>query len=884
MIKIVNKIFIIIIPFLFIFTPSALSQSNSFENKSTEGPDTLINYNASNIRIIPKKGGDIVVLAGKAWVKYRKATLEADTIKLDVAKNIVYATYSLDTIYTDESKTEIDTIMVKGLPTLKEGNSEPVYGNSMVYNLETKEGKVEHSRTKVPTESSEHYTYVSAHRIIKRENNVINGIDGAFTSCELEEPDYHFEADSMIMDTDDWLYAKGITLKFGKVPVGWFPYILYKNVRGRRSGFILPSYDYSSGKGNGLEHLGYFWDISRYMDYTVLADYYDYYGYILEQKFRYRLRYILEGDLNARFVNTHSSKEWRLWGFHNHIITPTTKFRSSFDYVTKGDLVRDTGDTPQERMQNVLNSSAQFDKRWNDTGDYLRLTTSYTQYVDTNIVKYKFPDFSYNMTKRKPFATNKDLPSILRSFKIGSTLKYKKNVDKNDDLDIFTDNTDYSVKFSESMDYEDFTLSSTQTFVGDIYDARKQRFFTEDTLTTETRVDTTDSRYALNTDYSFSYNHKLFKYINFKESINLSHDISGQEYNPLTKELEDKVIHRTTYNASISTDTKIFGMFEPDLWRLLKLRHSIYPSATLTYTPDFSEKKFGYYSTYTDSTGTYDYDRFSKTLSGSTPSAEKMVLSWSLRNLLEGKFLGYDEKEFNRDLFTLNFSGNYDFFAESQRLSDINAAFASTLYNGKLNDIVSLNLTTNANAIISPYDKGGQYLNKSFNFFERNPFRIKSRDFSYRLSLPFKKEFILSKDMFDKKSDDDEEGEDGSWNILKEKSNYTEMNFSISGNVNFSEKYTYNDSGEDYNKNFNATLRAEIEPTERWKVSYNAGFNMLRPKKITSTTISVYRDLHCWEAKFDWDIFQKGFKIMINVKSPVFRDLKYEQDTRKHRW
>jgi hypothetical protein len=59
---------------------------------------------------------------------------------------------------------------------------------------------------------------------------------------------------------------------------------------------------------------------------------------------------------------------------------------------------------------------------------------------------------------------------------------------------------------------------------------------------------------------------------------------------------------------------------------------------------------------------------------------------------------------------------------------------------------------------------------------------------------------------------------------------------------------------------------------------------MLMPKEITSTVIKVRRDMHCWQGEFEWDLFNKGFKLLINTKSSIFSDMKFDKDTRERRW
>jgi hypothetical protein len=47
-------------------------------------------------------------------------------------------------------------------------------------------------------------------------------------------------------------------------------------------------------------------------------------------------------------------------------------------------------------------------------------------------------------------------------------------------------------------------------------------------------------------------------------------------------------------------------------------------------------------------------------------------------------------------------------------------------------------------------------------------------------------------------------------------------------------------------------------------------------KQVSLTTLDFYRDLHCWEFRFNWMPFgeRRYFNFGINAKSSVLQDLK----------
>ena len=918
----------------------SLDTKNIINNnkKNSSQPDTLIKYYGDRSFFTDQK----LVLVGNAKLIYKKIILTADTIKLDLESDLVYANHSFDTLYYDKMNGIIDTVLNIGMPTIN-NNGEIIHGTKMIYNLKTKKGKVENSTTGVAGKSNADSTYLKINNLIMLKNKELNGTECQISSCNnVEKPHYHFKADSIIVKNDHWVFAKPITLYFGNVPVGWFPYILYKMVKGRKSGLIFPSYSYSSTKGNGLKHLGYFWDISEYMDYKAVGDFWDYYGYEFKQIFRYKQRYKLNGYISAIFNNDHYSHDWRFKAVHNHNITPTTRLDVNVDYVTNRSLVDELADNDIDKMENQLYSNFRFFKGWNNTGDNFTLTSNYTQYIDTAIAKYTFPSLNYSLKGRKPFRGINSLPKFLQDYSVSGSASFRSVADVNYDRDFFNLNSSYSSSISHSLRfYDDIELSSGQVFSGYFLHNRtnilsSDNFF-EENLFEVSPYEYKDDDKSVKITNSLSYDHKIFSYFNFKESISHRRDIAFRYLdngsNVTRLDTINAVKTRDIYSAAISSNTKVYGIFQPNIGMLNKVRHLMTPSLSLSYQPDFSDEKYGYFKTALDSNNVeYKYDTFGNSSVGGTSSGESLSLAFDLKNSFDAKFLVGKNKYLNENLFILNFSESYNFVADSNKLSPLKIYFKSTLYNGKIignksKSHLNLKLVLDSDAIVTPYDGTfkNNYINENFDFWNKNPFRVESYNASYSVTLPFNIKEKISRDFFnfefngDNKdddeyyseddeeiSDDEIEGDDefvddtysdfvddeDQENKRYKKSdfidltyseklafkNLTDMEFDLSGNITFKEKYGSLDT---YSKNFYMNLNAMIKPTENWEVGYRMTVNFLLDKEITSTSIVVKRKIHCWEGQFDWDFNRRGFKLLISTTSDVFKDLKFDKDTQR---
>ena len=76
------------------------------------------------------------------------------------------------------------------------------------------------------------------------------------------------------------------------------------------------------------------------------------------------------------------------------------------------------------------------------------------------------------------------------------------------------------------------------------------------------------------------------------------------------------------------------------------------------------------------------------------------------------------------------------------------------------------------------------------------------------------------------------------------------------------------------------TIRAsgDFSVTDNWKVGFNTGYD-LDKNQFTTTNLSIYRDLHCWEMRISVVPFgnYKSYNFQINAKSSILADLKYNK-------
>jgi hypothetical protein len=102
---------------------------------------------------------------------------------------------------------------------------------------------------------------------------------------------------------------------------------------------------------------------------------------------------------------------------------------------------------------------------------------------------------------------------------------------------------------------------------------------------------------------------------------------------------------------------------------------------------------------------------------------------------------------------------------------------------------------------------------------------------------------------------------------------YVDFNIPWSLNINYNLVYSKPQFTATTNKT--VTYSGDLTIAPKWKIGISSGYNFTQ-KEVTFTSVDFYRDMHCWEFRFNWIPvgFRKSFLFTINVKSSTLKDLK----------
>ena len=729
---------------------------------------------------------------GNAELRYHDMILNAGDIHYGIDTRIL----SARGIISDSTEDEIDT------PVLIQGN-EKMEGRTMTYNMDTKKGQVNLARTEFEK------GFYRGEKIRQVSDDVLFVSQGNYTSCDNpEDAHYHFHSDRMKMIGKDKVVARPVILYIGDLPVFALPYYVFPVRKGRHSGFLTFEIGNFEPGERFIRNLGYYWAASEYWDLETSLDFYENARAILNTNVRYSLRYKLSGLLRVNFsreadwvgYKKNLRNRWMVNFAHRQIISPTTNLSASGSFVSDKSYIEDNIYDPEERLDRTVRSNANLTTEWKSLS--LRIEADQTWNLDTDFKRQLLPSITIS---------RRSLPIFAGPDKS----KAKKRVRPWEEPEEIKKRFYHSIYFS---------IRSTGKNL-------RQRPESSDYW---------KEHQTVHTSASLSSPQKLLGVLTVNPGINMTHTAYHVEWNPDVDSLgleTDRLFTRKTYNLNVSTKTDIYGTVYPNLLGIAGLRHVITPSVSYRFTPEIEENE-----EYRSYTGV------------GTSSKRSKSLSYSLSNIFLAKYIsGEDEK--NIDLFTMNFSGGYNFTAEEKKIRDLSSSIRTTA-------IPRIDLDYNASYSFYNFDDSRRPLT--------NP-RLKSASINTSIRGGYK----VGKQ--DEDQDLDAPPGDSSRKKFPGRKGSERAEFSgIGMEFTLSHRYQITKGETSTTKKQWLNLGLEMQPTSGWAIFYDCQYDF-QDKRIASQSLGMSRDLHCWEGVFTWIPSGRiaGYYVRINIKS--LPDIKIEK-------
>ncbi len=145
--------------------------------------------------------------------------------------------------------------------------------------------------TKATAKDNKTDLYVAGDSIVIYNKDEYRANNSFFTSCDINDPAWHFTAKTTDIDNyDSQGTSRDATFYVDKLPVAYTPYLQFPMGK-RRSGFLIPeigSLNSSSYTGANLfVGIPYYWNMAPNYDMTIDAKFYSLSGFMATDDFRY---------------------------------------------------------------------------------------------------------------------------------------------------------------------------------------------------------------------------------------------------------------------------------------------------------------------------------------------------------------------------------------------------------------------------------------------------------------------------------------------------------------------------------------------------------------------------------------------------------------------
>lgn len=828
-------------PRLIVSADSTALQTDSLKDKKEQKDaiDAPVFYECTDSMVWSRNGNAYLYGAGK--VRYDKIELTANVIKMNMDSSVVHATGSIDTAG-----------MSVGLPVFTDSGT-PYESDQIRYNFKSKKGYINN----VYTQQGD--GFIMGGKAKKDSAGIFYSQDGMYTTCDAEHPHFYVKLTRAkvrpkkdVVSGPLYLVVEDVPLPLA-LPFGYFPF-----TSSYSSGIIMPTFGDETERGFYLRDGGYYFAISDKMDLRLTGEIFTKGSWGLGASSTYALRYRFSGSFDFSYLVTKNGekglpdyavgKNFRLQWSHRQDpkFRPNSNFSASVNFATSSYERSNLNSlyNPVLNSQSMRTSSVSYSHSFPEIGLTVSATMNVAQNMQDSTLSLTLPNLNVSLSKKYPFKRKK--------------------------------------RMGEERWYEKISLS----YSGQLSNSIRTK---EDKVLKSNIIK--DWRNGVKHNIPVSATFQLFDFINITPSFNYTERWYFQRVNQEWDYATNKVARDTVYgfnrvynyNLSLSANTTLYGFYQPAGFmknsRVQAVRHVFKPSVSFSYAPDFGAERYGYYETYvyTDEKGearTVEYSPYQGSLYGIPSRGKTGSVSFSVSNNVEMKWRTKSDSIRKISIIDeLGASISYNLAAKSRPWSNL-----STRLRLKL----TKNYTFSFNATWATYaytfnDRGqvvvGDRTEWSYGRFGR--FQGMSQNLSYTFN---NKTLTKIKNWF-KGGDDEEEGNvvedipeeekpdgkkkssslrsanaDKAKNADVDEDGYMPFKFPWNFTVSYGITMSENTAGKinvktmryPYKFTQNMNFSGNIGISDNWRINFTSGYNF-EYKKLTTTTVHISRDLHCFE-------------------------------------
>jgi len=816
-------------------TDSIVEPEEMIEDLIEHTADSLIKQDVKNNKVI---------LYDNAHVKYKDIDLQAGYIEIDNNKSLIIAKGIKDSVGEYSQ-----------LPIFKQGSEESTQ-DSIRFNFDTEKAKI----YSLVTESQG--MNILGEKAKKYSDSIIFIENIKLTSSPKKNPDYYIAVKKAKFIADSKLVAGTSQLVIADVPTPIvLPFAYIPLTEGRASGFLMPTWGENKEQGFFLQNGGYYFVLSDNFDLAVLGDIYTNGSYGIRAESGYAKRYNYSGRFNVSYENLTNglkgfddyskSTNYNIRWTHSQDqkSSPNSRFSASVNLGSSQYFRESINENNNNNfLNNTMSSSVSYYRNFVGTPFNFSASATHSQNTNTEEIQMSLPSFMLNMDRIYPFKGKSGAKNNALT-KTGLT---------------------YSMKAENKLTATDDTFLKKGMF-----DNSKNGIAHAATLNTNMKA-------FKNFTISPNVNYKEIWYF---DRINKSYDTISDAV------VTDTISQFSTfreYSAGASLATTFYGMFKFKKGKLEAIRHTVRPSLSYSYKPDFSDYNEEYQQS-ADPEDIGEYSPFQGGIYGTPSSGISNSLGIVLNNVFEAKLRPKDSTETESKklmlLNNLNFSTNYNMAADSMKWQPVRMNAGTSILNNKM--------SINFQAALDPYalDANNQRINVANINNGGSLFRLTNAGLTLNYSLS-------SKEGAKKETDADKNRQaNNSDGIFGEDLNVSNAGKSITGNSGDSAKsvelykarfpwslklaysltYTNTQRQNEFSNN-SLMFSGDVELTPKWSVGASSGYDF-KGEGFTYTQLRFSRDLDSWILNFNWVPFgdRQTYYFFLGIKSPMLSDLKYDQ-------
>ena len=914
-------------------TVATIDSVKSDSVKTTDDFKTTVNYQAKDSTIYAADG-QTVELFGEASVDYGDISLKADYIRMNYLTNEVYA------------KGRYDSTIQKliGRPIFSDGDGK-YDAKEIRYNFKSRKGRIQG----VITQQGE--GNIRGQTVKKDDEDNLYIGKAIYTTCNLATPHFHINASKLKVIHGKQVVAGPFNLVINQIPLpiglpfGFFPFPKQKEIG--VSGIIVPQYgEEPNGRGFYLRDGGYYWAVNENLGLQFKGQIYSRGSWGLGLSSAYNKRYRYSGGVNLQFnrnrsgdrVDTTQSPRNDFSFTWSH--SPVPRGRGSFSAnvnVSSNSYNQFNSYSTQSYISNVAGSSVQYSRSFGQyvrAGANVRVNQQFGQVNQRTGIRENgktdvSTDFNFGVNQISPFALKGGSGRWYESFRVGLDVSGSFAVNNTIRRQIDTTGLGFPVVTNLT------TISSLQRIQDSITRANNLRFgivqadpnLIPFSLANASQIyanRVVQARYSIPISLP---NIKLLRYINVTPGFSLQGNIYGKKLRP---DLQYNATHNDvkidtvrgffpSYNFSVnaSMNTRFYGTYFIRSKRIEAIRHTVAPSVSFSYVPDFTNPSFGQFFVLDAKGPLANLPLYRRTLSvfrgvdggGSSSGAsstQSAFISFGIVNQLEMKVRTRSDsagQEFKKiPIFdNLSLNGSYNLLAPDYKLSPINVSANTQIFKN-----ISFNFSSTfdpyayrayggtaqyyfptTSSILTPlsYSPSIQALNAEVPYIDQQFIRVPNL-YAFQAGQGLLRmtnlQAYLSARFAPKQGKKPKTSPNASDATMKAINNNPELyvDFNVPWSMNVSYTFGLTKLTPVQSQVIQAlTLTGDLSLTPKWKVTINTGYDFVF-KSPTLTTIGINRDLHCWEMAFNWtpysgNNFRSGnYSFDLRARSSILQELK----------